>query len=150
MRMEQQPGWAQLGKTFFIFLVGYFISLIAYYIIPPIMEAILGIFMDGNISILANMSVLAVWVFFMILYPGFKTLDVLRELPESSKNTLLGIIWLVVGFALVYFGYGRITTLASYIEEPILTVIFWGGILIQAIVHLMVVPYTCIIKGSGA
>ena len=132
------------GKAIGWFIVGYLASLALYYIIPPI----LTVFTDGDVSAMATFFTVLLWIFFLILLPLYKSIEGIRSITPENKNSLIGILWFVLTWAVLYFGYYMIGVLAGNIDNVFLLGTFYVGSVLIILTHGIAIPYISIFKGT--
>lgn len=136
-----------VSKGVCYFFVGFIISLIAYHLLPTILD----LFTNTNQEGIGYIGVILIWAIAIIVFPAGITAQGLRQ-PEEGENTVFGIaagvVYFIFGILLTIFGWFMIAGLNNMIDETLLKVIFWIGFTLIWVLAVIIAPMMKITHAS--
>lgn len=130
------------GKAIFWLFVGYVLSLVSYYIIPPILELFTT---EGVYTLL----LFVFWGIALIAWPGYHATRAIQTIGTDGKNRIIGAVWIVFALIISYYGWYLIPATANILPDSTLAMMYWIGFVVVWTMVALVMPIMGIIKASG-
>lgn len=143
----------QVIKGLLIFVLGYFLTITSYYIVPPILNSIPYTDQLG----LTWFVMIVTWVLGLIIIPAItitKGIQTQEATTTGFQGMALAALFFLFMLILTYVGWFWIEALSGVLEvsDPTATMIMQGvfyiGLFINWILGVVIAPATKIIKSS--
>lgn len=138
---------AKVTKGMMSYFIGFFVSIILYYLIPALIDGLI----NTDHQAITTMGMILIWIICMLIIPAAMIVQGLREEEEQGASIMgvsAGVLYFIFVIAITIFGWFMINGLASVIEDQLLTVIFWLGLIVNWVLTAIGAPYMKIIHNT--